>query len=435
MLLFCTLSLAFVLASEAADPPYGQLSIKNCQLVGSDGKPIQLAGMSLFWSVWMSKYWNQETIHQLKCAWNSNVVRLPMAVDNGGYLTDPNGQLKLVEDTLDACIKEGIYCIVDWHEEQAVQHTAQAKEFFQKIAAKYGKYPNILYELYNEPNGPAWPAIKSYCEEVSKAIRAEDPDNIIICGTPQWDQKVMDAANDPITDVPNIMYTLHYYAGSHKEDLRQQAQQAINKCLPIFITEYGTTNADAQSNLDAAESQKWWDFNDKNKLSYANWAVSDKSEAASALTPGTTPQQVGDPSHWTESGKLVNAHMKKLNTGVSCDGKNNSNSAISSVAPSASTTKASSTKSGASSDSTKSSPKSSTASTSTATTTTSSTKNNNNNNQNKQNVPNDKGQYPDANGNYPDEKGNYPDAKGNYPINGYYPDAKGNYPDANGNYP
>lgn len=42
------------------------------------------------------------------------------------------------------------------------------------------------------------------------AIRAEDPDNIIICGTPQWDQKVMDAANDPITDVPNIMYTLHY---------------------------------------------------------------------------------------------------------------------------------------------------------------------------------------------------------------------------------
>ena len=62
-----------------------------------------------------------------------------------------------------------MYVIVDWHEvylyrftpnsfpnskqEQAVSHQSKASEFFNTISAKYGKYPNILYELYNEPNG------------------------------------------------------------------------------------------------------------------------------------------------------------------------------------------------------------------------------------------------------------------------------------------
>ena len=52
-----------VVATNAANPPYGQLSVKNCKLTGSSGQPVQLRGMSLFWSVWMSKYWNQQTIH------------------------------------------------------------------------------------------------------------------------------------------------------------------------------------------------------------------------------------------------------------------------------------------------------------------------------------------------------------------------------------
>ena len=52
-----------VVATNAANPPYGQLSVKDCKLTGSSGQPVQLRGMSLFWSVWMSKYWNQQTIH------------------------------------------------------------------------------------------------------------------------------------------------------------------------------------------------------------------------------------------------------------------------------------------------------------------------------------------------------------------------------------
>lgn len=45
-------------------------------------------------------------------------------------------------------------------------------------------------------------------------IRANDPKNIIICGTTFWDRNVDEAANDQIKDVNNIMYAFHEYAGS-----------------------------------------------------------------------------------------------------------------------------------------------------------------------------------------------------------------------------
>ncbi|KAJ8911590.1 hypothetical protein NQ315_015336 [Exocentrus adspersus] len=123
--------------------------------------------MALYWSQWKPEYWNQETMDGIVNYCHSNVVRASMAVEYGGYLEDKDKQMELVETVIEAAIKDDLYIIVDWHEEKADSHAAEAVDFFGQISKKYGKYPNILYETFNEPTNQSWSdAIKPYHEKI-----------------------------------------------------------------------------------------------------------------------------------------------------------------------------------------------------------------------------------------------------------------------------
>ncbi|KAJ8924554.1 hypothetical protein NQ315_000703 [Exocentrus adspersus] len=294
---------------------HGQLSVKGTNLVDENGDVFQLKGMSLYWSIWQPQYWNQESVDGILKYCHSNVVRAPMGVGySNGYLADKEEQMKLVETVVEAAIKDDMYVIVDWHEENADSHEEEAVDFFDKISKKYGKYPNILYETFNEPTNQSWSdTIKPYHEKVIKAIRANDPDNIIICGSGQWSQKVDEPADDVIKGT-NIMYTLHFYAGTTTQWLRDRAQDAIDKGLPIFITEYGTFNVTEDLDKQVVypeESQLWWDWLDENQLSYTNWAICDVKGAGSAILPDTPADKVCQEDYLTESGRLVVAQNEK----------------------------------------------------------------------------------------------------------------------------
>jgi len=187
--------------------------------------------------------------------------------------------------------------------------------FFQQISQKYGSQPNIIYETFNEPLQVSWSNdVKPYHVAVVAAIRANDPNNIIVLGTTTWSQDVDVAANDPVSG-SNLCYTLHYYAATHKQSLRDKATAALNKGVCIFVTEYGTVSADGGGGVDTASSNEWWTFLEANKISYANWAVDAKSEGSAALVPGTQPSQVGSDSVLTASGKLVKAKLLASNNG------------------------------------------------------------------------------------------------------------------------
>uniref|UniRef100_A0A915E714 Endoglucanase n=1 Tax=Ditylenchus dipsaci TaxID=166011 RepID=A0A915E714_9BILA len=256
---FLVCLLALVSSAFAAAPPYGQLSVSGTKLKGSNGQNVQLRGLSLFWSQWMGQFYNAGTVQALKCSWNANLVRAAMGVDQGGYLTDPTGQMNMVDSVVKAAIDQGIYVIIDWHAHDNYQ--SQAVSFFSQMAKKYAGVPNVIYETFNEPLGVSWKEnLVPYHTAVIKAIRQFDTKNVIILGTPTWSQDVDVASQSPITGQSNLMYTLHYYAGSHKADLRSKAQTAINNGLPIFVTEYGTVNADGNGGVDTASSNEWWTF-------------------------------------------------------------------------------------------------------------------------------------------------------------------------------
>ncbi|KAH7712716.1 beta-1,4-endoglucanase [Aphelenchoides avenae] len=185
------------------DPPYGQLSVKGTKLVGKDGNPVQLIGMSLFWSQWMGQYFNRDTVNALACQWGSNVVRAAMGVSEGGtgYLHDKN-ELQKVRTVVEAAIERGIYVIIDWHDHNAHQHKADAIAFFQQMATDYGKYPHVLYETFNEPLQISWQNdLKPYHTDVVNAIRKIDAKNVALLGTPAWsgESGIIDASNSPLT--------------------------------------------------------------------------------------------------------------------------------------------------------------------------------------------------------------------------------------------
>jgi len=289
----------------------GQLSIEGVHLVDQNGKPAQLAGMSLFWSQWIGKYYNYKCIKWLKDDWKCSVVRAAMGVGPGGYAQHPAAELKRIEKVIDAAIDLGIYVIVDFHEHNAEIYLEEAKTFFGHIARKYGTHPNIIYEIYNEPLAVSWSeVIKPYSEEIIAIIREYDKNNIIVCGTPNWSQKVDEASLDPISG-KNIAYTLHFYAGTHKEWLMEAGDKAISNGICLMVTEYGTTEANGDGPVYETETQEWYNWMDKHKISHCNWSIADKNESSAALVPKANAKGGWPGKEIKPSGLLVRKELLK----------------------------------------------------------------------------------------------------------------------------
>lgn len=254
------------------------------------GKEGSIAGNSLFWSNtgWgQEKFYSAQTVAQLKTQWKSSLVRAAMGVDaSGGYLGDAANKAR-VTTVVDAAIANDMYVIIDWHSHYAQNYQTQSIQFFEEMARKYRGKNNIIYEIYNEPLGVSWGQIKPYAEAVIKAIRAIDPNNLIVVGTPNWSQDVDVAAADPIKGYKNIAYALHFYAGTHKAGLRAKASTAMSRGAALFVTEWGSVNADGDGGV-SGDVGEWIQFMKDNKLSHANWAVSDKSEGASIFYPNAS---------------------------------------------------------------------------------------------------------------------------------------------------
>jgi endoglucanase len=294
---------------------YGRLSVKGNYIMGEKGDTVQLRGMSFFWSQWMPQFYNEDCVKWLKDDWKCTVVRPAMGVEKGGYLTNPEKEKATITKVVDAAIANGLYVIIDYHSHEAQTNPEAAVKFFSEMAQQYGKYPNVIYEIYNEPlSEPNWSKeLKPYGEKVIKAIRKYDPDNLVLMGCRQWSQMVSEAAEDQIAD-PNIAYTLHFYPHTHRQSLRDEAIKAMDKGIALFVSEMGTCDASGSKNFNPAETQKWFDFMDKYKLSWCNWSVADKDETASILKPETNPKGNWKEEDLTESGKLIRAELIRKNS-------------------------------------------------------------------------------------------------------------------------
>jgi endoglucanase len=290
----------------------GRLKVVGTRLTNEKGNPVVLRGMSFGWHNWWPRFYNAGVVSWLKKDWGCNVVRAAMGVEpDKGYISEPAWSTQKIKAVIDAAIKEGIYVIVDWHSHHIRQ--AEAKQFFTEIAREYGKQPNIIYEIFNEPEQQSWADVKAYSIELIKTIRAIDPDNIILVGSPHWDQDVHLAADDPIRGYNNIMYTLHFYAATHKEQLRQRADYALKKGLPIFISESAGMEASGNGPINETEWNEWITWAEKNKISWVTWSVSDKDETCSVLLPSASSTGNWNTKDLKPSGLKAREYIRKYN--------------------------------------------------------------------------------------------------------------------------
>jgi endoglucanase len=295
----------------------GALSVSNGQVVNKYGVPPQLHGLSFSWSIWQGrKYYNANVVDWIRKDFKVSIIRAAMGVQpRHGYLEQPDSQKQLILNVVDEAIKDGIYVLIDWHDHNSNLHLKQSKAFFAEIAQKYKGVPNVIYEIWNEPERVKWDTVKNYAIQVITEIRKYDPDNLIIVGSPHWDQDVDIAAANPITGFKNIAYSFHFYASdpNHQDSLRAKGDAAIKMGLPLLVTEWGVGEANGNGVFDLSENQKWQDWLTKNKLSWTNWNITDKNETTALLKQGASPDGGWSEADLSPDGIYLRGLLRKLN--------------------------------------------------------------------------------------------------------------------------
>ncbi len=272
------------------------LSVDGRYLVDSKGERVVLHGISFGWHNWWAEYYNAGCVEELVNVWGADIVRAAMGVEHpGSYCEKPQWSEDKVCAVVDGAIENGAYAIIDFH-----SHSIQkdmAISFFTNMATKYKGVPNVIYEIFNEPMHLEWPEVKEYSIAVIDAIRAIEPNAVILVGTPTWSQDVDTVADDPIEGYSNLMYVLHFYAATHKESLREKAEYAMAKGLPIFVSECASMEASGDGPIDEESWNTWVKWMDKNSLSWVAWSISSKDETCSMLTPEAPVDGEWDAKH------------------------------------------------------------------------------------------------------------------------------------------
>ena len=298
-------------ATDASTPfgQHGALHVENGKLTDQNGEPVQLYGMSTHGIAWFPQYINYDSFRTLRDDWNTNCIRLAMyTAESGGYCTDGDKeQLKqLIRDGVSYATDLGMYVIVDWHilsDCDPNQNKEEAIAFFREMTEAFVDNDNVLYEICNEPNGStSWDSIRSYAEEVIPVIRAQKPDAVILVGTPTWSQEIDKAAASPLDDA-NVMYTLHFYAGTHKDDLRNRLETCVQNGLPVFVSEFGMSDASGNGANDFDSTTQWLDLLNRYQISFCCWNLANKDESSSVFKASSTAL-----SDWTEDGFNESGH-------------------------------------------------------------------------------------------------------------------------------
>jgi len=293
---------------------HGKLNVIGNKIVDQYNSAVSFAGTSFPQSntgLDGEKFYNADIVSYLKKDWKVSIIRATMGIENnGGYLSDSNNKNR-VKTIVEAAIAEGIYVIIDWHSDQAKSHEKEAIKFFKEMAKLYGKHPNIIYEIYNEPIQSSWSNdIKPYAEALISEIRAIDLDNLIIVGTPNHSQDVDVVSKNPITSNSNIVYSLHFHANNHSNDLRIKAKTALKNGIALMVTEWGTASANGNGTVNYDSINKWMDFLEENHISHLNWSVNNKNETVSIAQPNTSEKGNWTDTDLTESGTYVQSIIR-----------------------------------------------------------------------------------------------------------------------------
>lgn len=295
-------------AGIVATVPTGRLHVSGTKLTDESGNIIQLRGVSTHGISWFPDYVNYDAFATLKNDWGANVVRIAMYPEEyNGYLSggDKAALKQIIDNGVNYATELGMYVIIDWHvlNYAPSRHTQEACDFFKEMASKYSGHDNVIYEICNEPVGADWNSdIKPYAETVIGTIRQYDDHALILVGTNTWSQDVDSVVGNTLDD-GNVMYVAHFYAGTHKENIRNKISTALNAGVPVFISECSICDASGNGGIDYASANEWLNFMNSNQLSFIAWSLSNKAETSALISSGCSAKSGWSDSDLSETGR------------------------------------------------------------------------------------------------------------------------------------
>ncbi|MCR4781377.1 MAG: glycoside hydrolase family 5 protein [Lachnospiraceae bacterium] len=286
-----------------------KLHVEGNHLENFNGDKVQLKGISTHGLSWFPQYVNYDAFKTLKEDWGANVVRLAMyTAEYNGYCTggDREGLKNIIRDGVKYATELEMYVIIDWHilsDSSPMLNKDEAKDFFREMSLEFKDNPYVIYEICNEPQNSPWSSvIKPYAEEIIPIIRSNSKDALILCGTNTWSQDVDEAERDRLSD-KNTMYVMHFYAGTHKDDLRNRLKMVLDKGLPVFVSECSITDASGNGAIDYDSAGKWALLLNDYSVSFVGWSLSNKDESSAILRPSTSSLSGWSDDELSDAGK------------------------------------------------------------------------------------------------------------------------------------
>ncbi|MBQ1495973.1 MAG: glycoside hydrolase family 5 protein [Bacilli bacterium] len=290
-------------------PSYnGYLKVKGTKILNEHNEEFILKGISSHGIQWFSDLYSKENLKLLKTNFNINTFRIAMYTKEGGYIDNPfikDKVIKMIDDLIDL----DMYVIIDWHilsDNNPLMYIDKSKEFFDEISKKYKDKPNLIYEICNEPNGnTTFDDISKYSNEIIPVIRKNNSKSLIIVGTTDYSKDVDKVIK---LNYENILYSLHFYSGTHKEELREKLIKALNSNIPVIVSEFGVSDASGNGGVYFDETDKWIRLLKDNSISIIAWNLSNKNESSAILKENTFKI---DDSNLTETGKYLKDIFEK----------------------------------------------------------------------------------------------------------------------------
>ena len=295
----------------------GKLYLDGTKLKDEKGDTVQLQGISLHGIAWFPQYVDIETFRTLRDEWGANLIRIPLyTAEYGGYCSGGDQQQlkELVDKGVQAADELGMYVIIDWHilsDSSPEINEEEAVRFFDEMSLKYKDFDNVIFEICNEPQNSPWESvIRPYAERILKVIRGNGSDALVIVGTNTWSQDIQEVVGSELDD-DRVMYAMHFYSSTHKDQLRQRLKEAVEAGLPVFVSECGISEASGSGIIDYESAGAWFTLMYQENIPFAVWNLSNKDETSALIAPDCRKISGFAEEDLSEAGQYIRLLLQK----------------------------------------------------------------------------------------------------------------------------
>lgn len=270
--------------------------IKSGQFIVSSvtGQRVELRGIGTHA---LLQYQNLHTRACYRCLKERgvNMVRitvylqdLPFQSSDGltanGYINHKEETIAEIEKIIEHCIALNMYVLLDWHvygwrdTAQTYLYQTDAEEFFTYFAQKYANYPNMLYELANEPYLTTAEDLMQFVGNLRTIINSYVTNPILVMGRGSDGVSAMKTALET-AGYTDVFVSEHSYNSYNINTVNLY----INDGVPLVYSEWGNSSSTGDGTGDTEAAKLWMNRLHELKIMESVWKFTDQTMTTSML--------------------------------------------------------------------------------------------------------------------------------------------------------